>query len=304
MMLFHEIYGCYYNAVASILELAVNNELTDKNMKTVINEKAFLESILEIIPALKDEKWQLIKPDLTTYLKHKPAMPLTTLQKRWLKSISLDKRIKLFNVDFKFLSNVEPLFKPDDYVVFDKYNDGDSYEDENYIKIFRTVLLAIHEHKRVAIDYNSRKGKRRRIICTPYEMEYSEKDDKFRVNVFDCNFAKTLNVACIEQCEILDGAKSKPCQEQLHSTEYFITELIDERNALERFLLHFAHFKKEAEYIENNKYQIKIYSDKGDETELVIRILSFGQFVKVTEPESFTNLIKERLNMQKKLWTI
>ena len=39
--------------------------------------------------------------------------------------------------------------------------------------------------------------------------------------------------------------------------------------------------------------------DRFDETEIVIRVLSFGPYVKVLEPESFANLIKERLISQK-----
>ena len=43
-MLFHEIYGCYYNAVAEILHQAVNGELTEKGMQKIVTEKAFSES--------------------------------------------------------------------------------------------------------------------------------------------------------------------------------------------------------------------------------------------------------------------
>ena len=78
-----------------------------------------------------------------------------------------------------------------------------------------------------------------------------------------------------------------------------IFELQDERNALERVLLHFAHFPKRAERIEKNKYQITIDYDKDDETEMLIRILSFGPMIKVVKPEHFINLIKERLRKQK-----
>ena len=39
--------------------------------------------------------------------------------------------------------------------------------------------------------------------------------------------------------------------------------------------------------------------DRFDETEIVIRVLSFGPYVKVLETESFVNLIKERLISQK-----
>ena len=74
-----------------------------------------------------------------------------------------------------------------------------------------------------------------------------------------------------------------------------IFELEDERNALERVLLHFAHFPKKAERIEKNRYQITVDYDKDDETEMVIRILSFGPMIKVVQPDHFVNLIKERL---------
>ena len=51
------------------------------------------------------------------------------------------------------------------------------------------------------------------------------------------------------------------------------------------------------------KFQTKItlYYDKDDETELLIRVLAFGPVMKVTEPESFIEQIKQRLRMQNNL---
>ena len=76
-------------------------------------------------------------------------------------------------------------------------------------------------------------------------------------------------------------------------------ELVDERKALERVLLHFAHFKKQAEKIDEKHYRITVYYDKDDETEMVIRVLSFGPMIKVTAPVHFIELIKKRLMEQK-----
>ena len=56
-----------------------------------------------------------------------------------------------------------------------------------------------------------------------------------------------------------------------------IFELADERNALERVLLHFAHFEKQAEKIEDNRFRVTVNYDKDDETEIVIRILSIWE---------------------------
>ncbi len=81
--------------------------------------------------------------------------------------------------------------------------------------------------------------------------------------------------------------------------KYFVVRLCDERNALERFLIHFSHFRKEAVQVSDSTYDIKIYYDQNDETELVIRVLSFGPFIKVTQPQKFAGLIKNRLISQK-----
>jgi len=64
-------------------------------------------------------------------------------------------------------------------------------------------------------------------------------------------------------------------------------------------MLHFAHFEKEAERIDEKHYRVTIRYSRDDETEMVIRILSFGPFIRVTEPAGFVNLIKKRLRMQK-----
>lgn len=298
-MLFHEIYGSYYNAVAKILAIAVEGELTEQKMKEICDEKAFSESFLEIIPALKEERWKLITKDLKIPLKNQPTMPLTELQLRWLKAISLDKRIRLFNVNTDFLKDIEPLFNPEDYVLFDKYADGDPYEDEEYIKNFRAVLFSIKHKQKIAVEYASRKGNNRRIICIPVGLEYSEKDDKFRVVLSGCRFSNYINMAGIKDVEILCNANDFQTVKPEKKENYFIAELTDERNALERVMLHFAHFKKEAERIDKKHYRLKIYYDESDETELVIRVLSFGPFLKVTEPQNFVNLIKERLIRQK-----
>lgn len=299
MVLFHEIYSSYYHTVSKILSASRKGSLTESEMLRIIKENAFAESHLTIIPALKDENWQLIDEKLQTPLVHQPSTGLTTLEKRWLKAISLDPRIRLFPVDFTILEDVEPLFTPEDYVVFDNYNDGDDYENEHYIQIFHTLQNAIHTHRKVLIQYSSRKNNRRTIACTPYQFEYSEKDDKFRIRILGCRYADILNVSRIQKCDILDEAGVSPGETRNIISDYLIMELLDERNALERVMLHFAHFEKEAQRISKQKYRIKIYYERDDETEMLVRVLSFGPFVKVTEPEHFVDLIKKRLLMQK-----
>ena len=119
-MIFSELYSAYYNTVTEILSKITDGERSERELQKIVTEKAFGESVLTIMPSLKSEKWQLLRSDMTTPLEHKPTMPLTTLQKQWLKAISLDPRIKLFGVKFEGLEDVEPLFTSEDYYIYDR----------------------------------------------------------------------------------------------------------------------------------------------------------------------------------------
>ena len=163
-MLFNEIYSSYYNVMAEVIRLAVKGELTEESLVRAANENAFSESFLEIVPSVKHERWQLVTRDLNTPIRHIPDMPLTLLQKKWLKAISLDPRFILFGVRLNGLDDVEPLFTPDDYVVFDKYGDGDSYRDNRYIENFRTVYNAIKQGSWLGVMYVNHRGNERNTV--------------------------------------------------------------------------------------------------------------------------------------------
>ena len=135
-MLFHEIYGSYYQTVSLILKDAVNGSLTKKSMSELVQEHAFGESFLSIPEGLTGEQWRLLHRDFTTPLMTEPTMPLTHLQKRWLKALLLDPRIQLFAPDPSGLEDVKPLFTPDVLVYYDRYTEGDNYQNEKYINHF------------------------------------------------------------------------------------------------------------------------------------------------------------------------
>lgn len=299
-MIFSELYNAYYNTVAEVLKAAVERPLQKDEINRIVEEHAFGESILNIPPALKEGRWQLLKPDGTTPLKSMPTMPLTILQKRWLAAIYNDPRIRLFTDRSLATSDAEPLFMPEDIMIFDKYSDGDDYEDETYIRNFRLILDAIRNKYPLRISLNTRKGKPADRVVMPHYLEYSEKDDKFRLIGAGTRFGNTINLGRILSCEPYEGEyRDIPGRMDPSRPRSVIFELVDRRNALERVLLHFAHFEKEAERLDDDRYRITICYDKEDETELVIRVLSFGPMIRVTAPDHFVDLIKQRLTDQK-----
>jgi len=299
-MLFSELYSAYYNTVADILKEAVDHPLQDKEINRIIEKKAFGESGLTIPSALKEERWQLLLPDGTTLLNQAPTMPLTTLQKRWINAIANDPRMRLFTDEPLYFHDVEPLFLPEDICVFDKYADGDDFENENYIQNFRLILDAIKNQYPLKVKLKNRKGDLTSKIILPEYLEYSQKDDKFRLIGAGIRFGNTINLGRIVSCvPAEDTYEITPEKRNPSRPRKIVMELVDERKALERVLLHFAHFKKQAEKIDEKHYRITVYYDKDDETEMVIRVLSFGPMIKVTAPVHFIELIKKRLIEQK-----
>lgn len=301
-MLFHEIYGSYYQTVSLILKDAVNGSLTKKSMAKLIREHAFGESGLSIPDGLTGEQWRLLHQDFTTPLTNEPAMPLTLLQKRWMKALLLDPRIQLFAPDSSGLEDVEPLFAPDMFVYYDRYTEGDNYQNEKYINIFRTVLTALREKKNLSIRYESRIGVGQTLTVTPHYLEYSEKDDRFRLYAAGKYRTWILNLSRIQECCLINAEATMPLR--LTNEQKLSFELTDYRNALERVLLHFSHLRKETKRLDEKHYRITLYYDPQDETEMVIRLLSFGPMIRVTEPPEMVQQLRERIRRQRELITV
>ena len=302
-MLFSEVYGTYYNTLAKLLKKAVEGTLTRDAMYEIIREKGFEESILTIPEALDSGAWPLLKEDLSTPLEHAPTMPLTTLQKRWLKALCSDPRIRLFDPPMDELADVEPLYPPNTFVYYDRYNDGDPFEDPGYIKRFRCILSAIRHKRRIRVQFMGRMGFPHYWNCIPYKLEYSPKDDKFRLISANKQEALSINLARITDCYLLEPYGEADYQPKQMKKRKLILELTDERNALERVMLHFSHLDKETERIDENRYKITLYFERDDETELLIRVLSFGPVLKVIFPDDFKKKLIQRLNKQKRMRT-
>jgi hypothetical protein len=317
MELFSEIYSCYYKVVAKILNTAINNPLSKTQITEIINDEAFSESAFYIIPKLLEGDWNLMKNTGNKYLSRLEGnvkLPITKLEKAWLKSLLSDKRIALFLKDnqIEFLKDIEPLFDINDFYYYDTYLDGDDYDNETYIKNFRAILTALKTRTILAISFESSKSGSKAGSYLPYKIEYSSKDDKFRVHTLRIRCGKiintsTINISRISHVEastesLQDAPSIDNYIEQHKYVDSVVIEISKERNAVERCMLHFANFEKRTEYDETtDKYISYIYYNKQDETELLIRILSFGPVIRVLGPEKFLTLVRDRVKRQAEL---
>ena len=256
-------------------------------------------------------------------LKNIKSFPLSTLEKRWLKTVYSDPRIKLFLDDPlpEEFDSVEPLFSWSDFVLFDQFSDGDNFEDDHYKEMFRIALKAIHDKSRLEIKVRKQTNSidsfdshlvpkaesliERTIYIDPSCIEYSERDNRFRIIGNNPRFGKnTVNISSIESCRIVpvwndDNSVRTGINSESDSLKEIMVDLKDENDALERFLFAFSHCENEVDYDEEEvMYHIKLKYDKTDETDILIRILSFGPRVKVISPNEFVEKIKDRLRKQ------
>ena len=302
-MIFSEVYGSYFKAVSAILAKAEEGNLTERELTRTVLETAFGESLITIPAKLTSGSWPLLKKDFTTPLRHTPHTPLTTLEKQWLKALLLDPRVRLFSPSEEGLEDVEPLFTPDQFVYFDRYTDGDDFTDPKYIEHFQLILRALREKRRLRVRFHGHRGTRNSYLCIPYRLEYSSKDDKFRLLTGFRGKPVTINLSRIDSVQILDPWAEDANRLPAEQEQPLVLDLFDTRNALERAMLHFSDLEKATERLDEKHYRITLKYRQGDETEILIRILSFGPVLKVLEPPAMAKQIRERLARQLALMT-
>ena len=297
-MIFSEVYGSYFKAVSAILEKAAEGMLTQRELTRTVLANAFGESLITIPAKLTDGSWPLLTKDFGTPLRHAPCTPLTLLEKQWLKALLLDPRVRLFAPSEEGLEDVEPLFTPDQFVYFDRYGDGDDFTDPKYIEHFQLILQAMREQRRLRVRFHGHRGTRSCLLCLPYRLEYSSKDDKFRLLTAFRGKPVTINLSRIDSLQLMLPWEESEYRPPTEREQTLVLDLFDSRNALERAMLHFSDLEKETERLDGKHYRIRLRYRQGDETEILIRILSFGPVLKVLEPKRMVEQIRERLARQ------
>lgn len=331
MELFSEIYSCYFQVLRHLLCNQV--PITMQEVRQQIHGEGFEESLLSIIPKLEDGSWNLFEKEGNLYiskLSSSFATPLSSLEKSYLKALLSDPRIGLFLTDLQrdtlnvMLDSVSPLFRPEQFYYYDQFSDGDPYDDSKYRNNFRTLLAAQKKRQYVDIDYNSPSGNRVHHYYVPARLEYSVKNDKFRLlalkqisrnqrtttkNCDDESLMlgkmklEILNLSRIQSIRPTD--KTLPAQVDLNAfirktyyREPLHLHIFNRRNALERAMLHFANYEKNTRKIDQDTYECLIYYNQSMETELLIEVMSFGPMLKVLGNERFLKSLKTRLRKQ------
>lgn len=319
MELFSEIYSCYYQVTAAILRQAQERAVTAAEMEAIIRRDAFAESVLYLLPHLMDD-WGLLRRDgdgWRSTVENLPDPPLSRLQRAWIKALLADPRIGLFLSEeqaaavSRFVDTAEPLYRQEDFLAYDVRKYGDPYSDSAYRARFQALLQALADGRTVSIAYRSKKGVQREADYLPLRLEYSQLDDKFRLHAACVRGRKAreirvLNLSRMLDARILDAPPPSGPRPDLDARakrgEPAVFEIYPQRNAVERCMLHFAHYDKRTEYDETaDSYRCTLSYDPNDETELLVELLSFGPVIRVLSPPSLVRQMRERILRQQAL---
>lgn len=320
MELFSEVYNCYFQVIKSLIEK--KNFISERELHFRVQTGGFEESVLYLLPKLIDDEWGFYeKRDGILYsrLSKDFYVPLDHLQKSYLKAILLDDKISLFLDEEEIeglnaaFADVEPLFVPEDFYYYDRFTDKDDYQNPDYRKHFRMIISAIKNHEYLDILYESRFGQRVHHHYLPCRLEYSIKNDRFRLLAVQKHTQRNPGIEILNLSRIKDVTASgitvsripdinRSLQRSYYKEPVRII-IKNQRNALERAMLQFANYEKSTRKIDDHTYECLIYYNKKTETELLIEILSFGPMIKVVGNESFLRLVKERLVRQSGLLT-
>lgn len=311
--LFSEIFGCYYRVVQEIVN---NAPLSEIEIQKIIRENGFAESCFYILPMLQELPFIEKKGDkYYSLLENKIKLPLTNIEKSWLKAISLDERFSLLSKEFdgSLLDGISPLYDQKFFKYYDRYSDGDNFSDISYIRYFHKINKAMDNRNVIKVIYRSPKNDKITIgHYIPLKFEFSSKDNKFRFYSARIRNGCVDDYVCLNMCRILDVRASnenfegvldlEKYIEKFEMEEPVIVEVYDKRNAIERFMVEFSSYKKYSEFDRlTNTCKTKIFYRKTEELEILIKLLSFGPVLRVLGPDRFLRLFLYRVQKQEEL---
>lgn len=309
MKLFSEIYSTYYSITEKILK---KRTVTKAEIADIIRQNGFSESVLFLEPKLTGEDgYGLLKKEDSVYksiLKKEPHIPLTALEKAWLCAVLSDPRSGLFldteqKSQLAELLGAKKLYQRNFLTCFDQYSDGDDFHDQQYIQHFRDILSAIHGKKLIKISFQTRKDNRITHYFLPTKIEYSAKNNKFRVYVNRYQKRRIVDSGIINLSQVtltkLTDITPDSFLAVTNKKKQAKIKILNERNAVNRFMLEFAELEKESVFDEDSgECMVSIKYDEQNENEIIIRLLSFGPVVEVLSPCDFRRKIKERVDRQ------
>lgn len=267
----------------------------------------------------KEKNINLEERKMSHYIFYRDILPLTNLEKRWLKTILEDDKISYFlnENEIVAINNVLSAegeirrFDTESIRYYDRYGISD-FSKQNEKLLISSLLDAIDKKKFVHIKYQGLNNSSYENLYYPVIIEYSQRDNLFRgyflaknKEVFTLNIARIVDMY---ETEVSAQFSNEDVANFLKSVRKYrekkvIIEFYDVKNLPDRILTEFSPWKKEVVYDSATKlYRLTLYYDKSDKLEIVNRLMGYGKTICFANREdAIYKEIYSRIEQQQKL---
>lgn len=216
-------------------------------------------------------------------------LPLTSIEIQWLRCVLTSPLVNAFLSKSEINRLLDTLPNPDlfdlaDVNLHDQFLGQDAFFQSDSFGIYaKTILHAIRTRKKLQLSYCSQYGNHLNTVCSPAFLEYSKRDNRFRL--YAVSSEGKVNIFTLDRIQsvILDNS-SFDASDVLHSVEVKRKanekrlEIVfrEDENIPDRILNEFSCFKKKCVKWGNRQYRMTLYYDVEDTREIVVRLLSYG----------------------------
>ncbi len=185
-MIMNKLYNSTNSRYFDIMhDLLTEDSLSINEIYSIVDNKGFLESSINLIPKLTESNLYISKNnEYFSILKDKPIKMISTYEKEWFKNMLEDEKISMF-LSNDLIVNLRNRFKDiNNFFEEEHFSLIDVFDEVNDCKnIVRSLLNSIRDKKVIKLLYESNKGKKINTYFIATDIIYSGKSDKFQVSL-------------------------------------------------------------------------------------------------------------------------
>lgn len=224
---------------------------------------------------------------------YRDVVPLSTFEQRWLLEIINDSKFQLFFSKEeiaelrKLLEHLGQKVSPlpmDKVIYYDRFHFSET-NTKREAEVLAVLLEGIYDKRTVHIKYHTGKNDVIENLFNPIILEFSKRNNRFQAYLQECESGRiyTMNVSGIES--VVETHDTFDYDTALRVLERFReenqtsveVEFYNVRNMADRILTEFSPWKKQCTFdSETEVYRLKVFYQKHDEIDLVIRLMSYG----------------------------
>lgn len=316
MELFNDYKNRYYRCIQNIInEIYNGKKYTKKDIRKILQDAYLEQEFVLVNEFVNGEFFEFEDEFAKLRIDSNIPIRLNDLEIAYLKMFVEDEEFNKV-LDEEILTKLKQKLDKIDSLNYNQYwkrenidKFGDNLDNLEFRNKIIILAKAILNNKFIKYSSKNRKGDVfEDKIAYPYKIEYSIKNNKYRLIVFCDDRAIKINIESITKVEILEdkdfssmdksNLQNKKIKEFINNKKNIdkpiVLKIEDNKNTLDRCFNLFSAYDKRYYYDDNNLI-LNIYYHDFDEAEIVRDILSLGKSVIVLEPKKIRDKVVNRI---------